>query len=235
MNKDTYGEALRIKSSRRRRRDIKKYKDKKYIRLDKQRDELRQKEQDLGFEPLEAPYQKGFKRSFVVREELHSEAKNAFYNELLPYINTMQYSLRKDFKKRKRIRRKKVYVETLQEMREYCYGFHKIPDQFKSHFVKKEKLTKDKKQTYFVYVFAEPWRYKLKVEPHIITHRKVIDNVLNSEIQQLENYIERQHLEPKIAKAKSARHQYKWEHYLKHQEVLPPIFKILNNIKNELD
>ncbi len=107
---------IRGKTDRRRKRETIRQKEKQLIQLDKKESQLYTQRNNLGFELLEKPYQKGFKRFFIVREDVAQTKYADFYNELLIYINTTKYSLRKDFRKSKNVKRKRVFVETIQEL-----------------------------------------------------------------------------------------------------------------------
>jgi len=218
---------IRGKTDRRRKRDRIKQIQKQYIKLYKKENLLCKQERSLGFEALEQPYQKGFKRFFVLRKEIHSEKQILFYNELLTIINTKQLSLRKDFKKRKRVNRKKVYLETEQKLSELnVWEFLKLPEKFKPHFIRVEYHHLKWNSITIKYIFCEPWRYVLRVEPNMITHIKKIDSVLESEIKEIENFIEHHYLRPKISKSRSKKFKWK-EHKIKNKEVQIPILKLL--------
>jgi hypothetical protein len=49
----------------------------------------------------------------------------------------------------------------------------------------------------------------MKIQPHYITHRILLDPKLESELTELENRIERQHLTPKISKIMGWRYGWK--------------------------
>lgn len=219
--------AIRGKSDRRRIRDSKKQKEKSFIELYKKERKLNLLYRNLGIEELENPYQKGFKRSFVLREDIAKTKKAEFYLELLKHINTTQKSLRKDFKKKKRKNRKRIYTESEQHLKRLdTYEFCKLPDTFKPHFMKVESYSLKYKRVEIKYIFIESWRYVLKVTPNMVKHRKRLDATLVSEIKQIENYIDRNYLRPVIDKVRSKNHQCKnWN--IKPKEKQIPVFKIL--------
>ena len=186
MKDENLAFAIRGKTDRRRTRDAKKKIEKQMIQLDKKASQLYYLERNLGNELLETPYQKGFKRFFEVRKDITQTKYVDFYTELLAIINTTQYSLRKDFKKSKKIKRKRVLVETTQALKSFSeWEFKKIPEKFKFHFIKIEEYSALTKSIEINYVFIESWKYNLKVVPNIITHRKKLDNELASEIKNI--------------------------------------------------
>ncbi|MFZ0599219.1 MAG: hypothetical protein WAM46_19690, partial [Flavobacterium sp.] len=62
------------------------------------------------------------------------------------------------------------------------------------------------------YVFSDPWRYIMRVRPNMITHTKMVDAVLESEIQILDNYITNLNLRYKINKLVDG-FSYRWSYY----------------------
>ena len=218
---------IRGKTDRRRKRETIRQKEKQLIQLDKKESQLYTQRNNLGFELLEKPYQKGFKRFFIVREDVAQTKYVDFYNELLVYINTTKYSLRKDFKKSKKVKRKRVFVETIQELESfYSYTFNKIPEKFKQYFLPIEEYHPNFKTFITKYKFIEPWKYVLKIEPNMITQRRKIDIELEQELSQIKNKIERNHLRIRINKAKSKKTNYK-EWKVADNKKLIPLFKIV--------
>lgn len=210
MKNEVLAFAIRGKTDRRRKREAFKQKEKQFIQLEKKESQLYQQKRNLGFELLEKPYQKGFKRFFIVREDIAQTKYCSFYNELLAFINTTTYSLRKDFKKSKKIKRKRVFIETNQELESfYDFQFKKIPEKFKPCFLPTLEYHPNFKSFSIKYKFIEPWKYVLNIEPNMITHRRKIDNELEQEIAKLRNKIERSYLRIKMNKAKSKKSKYK--------------------------
>ncbi|MFM2386401.1 MAG: hypothetical protein RL660_1158 [Bacteroidota bacterium] len=231
MHSEEHFYAIRIRNKRRRIRDSKTHKAKQLIQLGKQQQALRTIQQHLGYEALETPYQKGFKRFFVLSEQVISDKEKCLYEELLPWVNTIQYSLRHDFKKKKRVKRKRVFVDTIQELKTYyAYQFYKVPDHLQRFFVPVLYCSRNRYSIELRFTFSEPWRYKLCVAPHMITHRKIVDTELATTIKQLDNMIDTKCLRPKIDKARSKRYQYKnGIKYIKHSEIQVPIQQLLKN------
>ena len=91
---------FKIRTKRRRKRASIEAKDKKLIRLYKQEKELRKRKYNLPMIDLSPPIQKGYKRFFVVREDIKRSKLGSFYENLLQKINTFQYSSTKIFKKK---------------------------------------------------------------------------------------------------------------------------------------
>lgn len=208
----------KLKTARQKKRLQKEDSDKQLIQIIKKRAQYWKEKQNLPWIPLEIPYQRGWKRHFVLREDVKRSPMADFYESLLKRINTVQHSADRSFKTRRRRRRRKAKEEKkqiLQEFPEWQWEqerYHGLTALEKAHFHLYEKWDKQRKNIQLYYRFNEPWRYVLKIVPHMITHVKMVDEILESKIQRLDNYICNYHLEPRIAKLKGgAYHYWKWE------------------------
>jgi len=206
----------RLRSARQKRRSQKEDFEKQLIQLHNQRIQLQADKARLPWIPLAEPYQKGWKRSFVLREDVWQSKQADFYQTLLDKINTTQYSKDKGFKVKKRKRRKRVYEVKKQSLREFSewdwsYGKLKLTETEKMLFYRQETWSAQSRCFIIQYVFIEPWRFVLQVRPHMITHMKMIDADLEARIQQLENYIENKHLNYKIFKITNGRSRHSWK------------------------
>jgi len=200
---EEYALCSRFKNKRKKKRLVKEDFEKHLIQLRKLEAELWKKRQNLPLVPLATPYQKGWERSFVLREDIVRSNDASFYKSLLAKINTWQYSPEKSFKKKKKRKRKHVYVEKLQTVKEFSESEWRSPklaltEKEKIHFYKRERWCPNCKRYKIHYVFNEPWRYVFRVKPYMITHTKMVDADLESEIRILDNYIVNQNLRHKI-------------------------------------
>ena len=161
----------RIRTARHKKRMQYKDFDKQLIKIHKEEKDLYQKRRNLDWEPLIPPVQKGWKRFFVLREDVAKSMHKVFYENILSKINTSDWSHRKDFKVKKRRRGRKTYVvkgQKLLEPDEYHFqklGFSDVEKQFfhvEYHFEGWNRQLGKK------YVFNEPWRFVLRVRPNMI-------------------------------------------------------------------
>jgi hypothetical protein len=192
---------LQNKNSTAKETPIKKDRDKQLIALDLLEEKLLQQRRALPMIPLDEPYQRGWKRSFVLREDVARSRLGDFYRDLMKKINTVEYSANKNFTRKKRRRRKMVYEVRPQSLREFylCEWNHprcKLTDEEKVHFQLQESLSKDNKTILQKFVFNEPWRFVLQVKPNMIIEVQMIDEMLEQAIQQLRNRIESHNLRP---------------------------------------
>ncbi len=204
----------RLKTARRKKQLVKKDFEKQLIQLSKVENKLWKTRRDLPLVPLEKPYQKGWERSFFLREDVARLSNADFYKSLLDKINTFQHSPNKTFKKRKRKYRKYVYHEKPHLLREFserewiCSSL-KLTDKEKTLFEKQEVWCIFQKGLKVSYVFKESWRFVLKIKPNIITHTKMIDEVLEQELAEIDNYLTNNNFRSKMNKIKNGCSNYR--------------------------
>jgi hypothetical protein len=197
----------RLKSSRRRKRLQKTDFDRKLIALYKEWKRLRDQVRNLGYEPLIPPVQKGWKRTFVLRDDVKKSKDAPFFEELLKKVNNVQYSHRKDFLIKRRRRGKKIYVERDQKL-EYFFEWNfsrlKLTPDESRYF--SERLVMDQKGCeYKIYEFNEAWRFTLKILPNIITKVKIKDWILEHKQDEIERPIFAKTVRARLAKLKGWR------------------------------
>ena len=207
--RELYAFCSRLKSARTKKRLQHKDLEKQLIQLYKKLRHIRKEQRSLGYTDLVPPFQRGWKRFFVLRDDV-SRLENAFFFQgLLDKINTTQFSSRKDFKVKRKQKGKKVYVEREQSfpvIELYQLRTIKLTEKEELYFNKEERY--DSKYWRTVLVFTEPWRFELKIAPNMITQVKIIDPILIQEEQKIENYLERNGLNHKMWKIISGHVNY---------------------------
>jgi len=208
----------RIKSVRRKERLVKIDRDKQLIKLHRRRSELREQQAALPMVPLENPYQRGWKRFFVLRADQTYSSMAEFYNNLLHKINTFEYHHDKSFKRKKRRRGRYGYEikkQSLRELTPYLWQSSKLnlSEEEKACFFQVETYDIKTRKQEIKYVFSEPWRYTLKVAPHIVTHKKLFDSDIRQELDYIENHIEYGHLGGRIHVLTNGRKYNAWRYY----------------------
>lgn len=214
---EEYALYTRFKDKRRKKRLVKKDFDKQLIQLRKLEVELWNKRRDLPLVPLEIPYQKGWQRNFKLRDDVARSNEASFYRELLEKINTWQFSPEKSFKRNKKRKRKHVYVEKVQNVKEFSpskwtSSKNELTEKEKVHFYKRERWCSNFKRYKVHYVFNEPWRYVLLVSPYMVTHTRMVDSDLENEIDIIDNYIVNHNLRDKINKLVKG-FSNRWKYY----------------------
>lgn len=225
---------FRLRTKRTRIRTAKKHLEKKVRALAKQSRMLWKMRQEIPLVPLEKPYQKGFVRFFVLREDIAKTKMADFFNEILQKINTYQYSDNRKFQKKKRKRGKKIYVPRAQNL-------HRIPDwQFPEYkklkfsvkeqafFVKTEVYDPHQKKFETYYEFRDPWRFVLRVKPYMITHYKPVDIELEREIAQVSSFLDRHKIQGILQKKVYCR-RGAWKKYTQSQYISKFAYNSLTN------
>ncbi len=184
----------RIRSKRTRKRAAIKDQDKRLIGLYKEEKALSKQKRELPMIDLKPPVQKGYKRYFVVREDVRRSRDGVFYENLLQKINTWQQSNTKDFKKKVKRFGKKIYEvrkQTVEEIWPHQLPKKKFTEREFACFDLKTKLEKQGKSIVAkqYYEFREPWRYVLRVRPNIIDKIKAIDTELEQKIAELHSVV----------------------------------------------
>lgn len=214
--REDYG---RFKTVRRKKRLLKKDRDKQLIQIYKRITELNNKLLALPFVPLEVPYQRGWIGTFVLRQDVAISKEAEFFQNLLEKINTEQYSHKKLFQLKRRKRGKKIYENRPQYLQMFDHS-----DWRRNNFRigKKEFQLTAKERKYFsikeipdwrgnlvsVYYFNEQWRFVLKVKPNIITHVQMHDCELESQLEELNNYLIKNNLRNRMWRLVSGRKQH---------------------------
>lgn len=238
-----YGEEIlsyRLRTARHKKR--KQYEDfhKRLIELSKQQWILRRQQFNLGWEPLVPPVQKGWKRLFVLRHDVARSAAADFYNDILKKINTVEWSHRKDFMRKKRAFGRKKYVvreQYLLKPDEQHFRKLAFSEAEQTQFHEEWNYEKGSGRIYKRYVFNEPWRFVLRVKPNIITRIRKIDPQLEAELQRIKNYMERNDYGGTQSRLLHGNQKWGWRDYEKHDEVNPhknkPLQTILDELKEE--
>lgn len=214
---DEYALCTRFKSKRKKKRLVREDFEKQLIQLDKLEKKLWKQRNNLPWILLDEPYQKGWQRHFKLRDDVVRSSEAEFYKTLLEKINTWQFSSDKTFKKRKSKKRKNASSVQIQRLKEFTESEWNSPklelsEREKVHFTKQERWSKVFERYRIHYVFNEPWRYVLQVKPYMITHKRMLDSDLESEIQLVLNYTSNYNLRGKINRLVKGQ-SYNWGYF----------------------
>ncbi|MDR2848243.1 MAG: hypothetical protein LBV39_03965 [Bacteroidales bacterium] len=178
-----------LPSARQKKRKVRKDLDKRLLAQERELQKVHRLIRNLGYEDLAVPYQQGWKRHFVLRDDVAQSARASFFAEILAKINVVQFSSRKDFKKKRRRRGRSGYIVREQYLQTPALRA------FQEMKFTEEEVGWFQEETYFCpfgkcqrirYVFREPWRFVLKTEPNMITKRHRIDLNLERRKQELD-------------------------------------------------
>jgi hypothetical protein len=182
--------------------------------LEKRRKRLRKEE--YSYVELEKPLFVGYEKYFTLRDDMLMRPDFPILEKLLELINNVLFSKHKNFSKRIRRKTKRAYQEK---------GLKSVPLKHEIHDLQHEKWVKLSRveQSYFspreiktswggtynVYDWNYPWMFVPKVRKKWITQVRIPDATKMSESDQIENFVERNYLRPKIAKIV----YHKWFNY----------------------
>ena len=158
---------------------------------------LEKQRRNLPLVPLEKPYQKGYVRFFVLREDVRQGKQADFFATLLEKINTYQYADTRKFQKKKKRRGKRVYIARKQEL----YAFNqwewqralergKFTEKERAYFARIECFNRQKDRFETHYEFTEAWRFELRVKPNMITHYRPVDVAIEQELAEFDKIID---------------------------------------------
>lgn len=182
--------------------------DRELRRLHREEKRVRELIQNLGYEELNPPIQRGYKRLFVLTEETKRQDNAELYQSILDKINTVWYSPVKTFKrdKKRKISKWKYRKKEEQSLREIELSSYipKTYDWFeyaqKSHHMTEEQLRFFSRVDYYNHnlkrwcvklVFNESFRFVLRVRPNIITKVERKDLVLEQYHNELDKRLDR--------------------------------------------
>jgi len=191
-----YIDGSRLRSLRTRKRIAREDHEKYLCECCNRHAELEKQRRNLPLVPLEKPYQKGYVRFFVLREDVRQGKQADFFATLLEKINTFQYADTRKFQKKKKRRGKRVYIARKQEL----YAFNqwewqralergKFTEKECAYFARIECFNRQKDRFETYYEFTEAWRFELRVKPNMITHYRPVDVAIEREFAELDKII----------------------------------------------
>ena len=194
----------------------------KYLReCIKRQKALFKQRRELPLVPLEKPYQKGYVRFFVLREDVRQGKQADFFATLLEKINTYQYADTRKFQKKKKRRGKRVYIARKQELYtfsqwewERALERGKFTQKERAYFAKIECFNRQKDRFEIHYEFTEAWRFELRVKPNMITHYRPVDVAIERELAELDKIID-DYKNWGIIHSKIYGRSYSWRQYQK--------------------
>jgi hypothetical protein len=207
--------SVRFKSERRRKRLPKKDQEKHLLLLHREENKLRRQIRNLGYEPLVPPVQKGYKRLFVLSDDVQQSKQAAFFTELLKKINTVQYSDTKVFTKKKR-RGRKIHVSREQQqaaLQAWEWEQKKLTEAEAVYF-NPVTVWDRAGEPRTVYRFREPWRFVLRAVPNLITEVKIKDNLIEQKVDNIDRYLsfnDRRHRQTRLLRGSAGYRRYKGE------------------------
>jgi hypothetical protein len=164
--------------------------DKTAIRLQKEYSVLIQKKYRLPKIELEKPIRSGFKKFYVLRDDIANRQDAGVFKSILKVINDTIYCKNEEFKA------KKYYSKQLENLphdlkfigvKEWIDK--KYPESWKKYFDLKTKVVRSRHGQYSFtgYFFRYEWYFVPKIEPHFITHLPQLDPELEAKLEEIRN------------------------------------------------
>lgn len=240
-----YGEDIlryRLRTARHKKRMQYEDFDKQLIQLHKEEKALYAAERSLGWEPLVPPVQKGWKRFFVLRDDVARSRYADFFESILKKINTYDWSYRKDFiVKKRRFGRKKYGVKEQKLLAPHEWHFAKLGFNEREKQMFHEVLRYENRSRGLVkrYVFSEPWRFVLRVRPNMITKVRKRDVVIEARLREIDSYLKRdnnRNRQTKLLYGDSRKYYWKREELIKKKNPLKnkSIQQIMDELNNDI-
>lgn len=179
-------------------RNFRTEKDKEIRRLYKEYSDTWQQSRTRGQFVEVEPYQAGWYRHYVLREDIARRDDARFYRQALDLVNTNVICNREDFlvrswKKKEGFKPIKQELKSLNDLE-----FERLNPNLNKLFARVQKWNTWSKLTYFVYEVSRPTYYVFEVEPNIVTHHWLPDPEWETYTTELSHRIERNNLWPKI-------------------------------------
>lgn len=185
--------SFRIRSPRAKKRALREDREKQLRELDRELDELHRQQWNLGFVTLDPPLIRGWKRSFVLCEDVARSRYAAFYQQVLDKINTVQTHHDRKFLVKKRMQGRKKQVPRKQDLRRFsaaAFVRMQFPEweQRKFHAVEHWNGKSGRFET--EYVFSDQWCFQLQVRPNIITKVRLQSTLLEQREKEIRNFMD---------------------------------------------
>lgn len=214
---DTTLLSCRLKSARRKRRLLVDDRDKQLLKLDRKLHQIWNNPDYKTTIVLEEPYQKGWKRLFVLTAEVQQSNKAKFYQEILDQINTVQYHYHESFKKPKRKGGwHRYYFEELPKLKgianyDWNRNKHQLSEEQRACFNRVEYWNQYRYQWDYYFAFAMPEILEIKVLPNMITTVTTGDAILEQQLAWIDNHITRNGLYHRLDKLKNGNRFKGWK------------------------
>ena len=212
---DTQLLPYRLKPARRKRRLLIKDRDKQLLKLDQERHRISKDPDYNTIVPLDEPYQKGWKRLFVLKSEVQRSDKAAFYQGILDEINEVQYHYDQSFKrpKRKGIWHKYIFKELpkLHSISNWHVNRSNLNEEQRACFTRVAYWNQIYYRWEHHYKFDNPDLFELAVVPHIIDSVKTGDALLEQRLAWIDDYIRWNGLYYRLDKLKKGNRYNGWK------------------------
>jgi hypothetical protein len=192
-----------------------------------QRHRTRLRKEEYAYVELEKPLFVGYEKYFALRPDMVTRLDFPILEKLLALINNVLFSKNKNFTRRIPRKTKRTYSEkglkavsinhVIRDLDHATWG--KLSRVEQSYF--SPRAITEKWDTYTIYEWNYPWMLVSKVRKKFVTHTRIPDATKMSESDEIENFIERHCLHPKIRKL-----MYGWVQYRDSRRKIALIYQL---------
>jgi hypothetical protein len=166
--------------------------DKRLLRLERELNRLWQAHRDAPIIPLERPYQRGWYKTFRLRDDAWHHPETLVFQGVLPVINQVVRCARRDFVSRNGhavvLSPKIIGVDAWKRLawpiryqRLFAYGAWPVEEIYPWTWIHHRRCVRG-------FRLMRPWWLDEQVEPLMITHQRVDLPEVRSRIAEIENY-----------------------------------------------
>ncbi len=206
--------SFRIRCPRSRKRAVRADREKQLIKLEKERGELWHiKYHKVEYVPLDPPIQRGFRRSFILREDVARTYRAAFYQGILDKINTVLVHHDRAFtKKLRKNGKKKIPIpQYLKELDNARFRQLKLSEHEAALFYLGIASNPRCRLHGEVWKFKEPWRFRLQIRRNMITQLKVENIEVEKRLKEINRLMDDPGISGKIENMKGRPYiAYSW-------------------------
>ncbi len=206
--------SFRIRCPRSRKRAVRADREKQLIKLEKERGELWHiKYHKVEYVPLDPPIQRGFRRSFILREDVARTYRAAFYQGILDKINTVLVHHDRAFtKKLRKNGKKKIPIpQYLKELDNARFRQLKLSEHEAALFYLGIASNPRCRLHGEVWKFKEPWRFRLQIRRNMITQQKVENIEVEKRLKEINRLMDDPGISGKIENMKGRPYiAYSW-------------------------
>ena len=165
--------------------------EKEWLALERELKQLWKDQRDAGTLIDIEPYQRGWYRFFVLKDNHKNQKYSRDAQTLLDLVlNVRRYSNRKDFKVWSP--KEHDWVSSRQLLHRLTHQeYNKLDERYQKYFQMTQEYSRYSRRLETYFEFKHPQWFELKIEPNMISKEWIPDAALESRIAELESYMRR--------------------------------------------
>lgn len=199
---------------------------------------LQKAQRNLGWIELDKPEHWGWEKVLILRDDIARRNNVKFFEELLELVNQKDISNTKSFVKRNWSTGKKEEIKLMPKVFPER-DLDKIPIKFHDYFTLEVDDTTyywgSFSRKYYSWVMNKPYLLKEKIQKHYVTKKRLYDSDLESQINEIEQYIDAGNLWVKWSHINGARQSSSYERASRHARKRGQKFKDKLEIKEDIE